>query len=620
MTKFKMFPLDRIIGLAWTYLVIVVTILIVYFPNLSGEFILDDRPLIEKNEYIRTFHSPLSYVNQEDGITDNSAITDRHTGYYRPLINLTYSIDYTLWGLNAKGFRLTNLVLHACCCFILFCFLNYLVQNQKASLLATLIFAVHSANTEAVSWAVNRNNMVVTAFSLSAVYLYMKGWESGKFGFWSASLLAFALSLLSKEMGLMVLPMLFLYQRLLSRTRQAISKELISYLPFLTIAVVYFLLRKSVIGSFGSSSDMAGLWQRIYFAPYLILWHLKMILAPVGLHSYIVHYPPSYLNWKALAGVCYAGLSILFVWRRRRNHLIVFSFLSFNVALLPVLNILPHSGISLVSTRWVYFPMAFLMIMPAYMLRILLKKHLGSTLCICLSLMLYLGFYSYTLNSRLWLNEERFYAGEVESFRNYYYAGGLAEQYFNKNQYEKAEHFFRLAIAHYPNRAVHYINYSALLTDTGRPRAALACLEKARSLLKTPKWQGEWYNNAGAAYFRLGKYRDSLKNFAAAVKSRPDEVEFHVNLSGAYTALGDHDRAIETLENALKFAPKAVGVRKYLAINYMEKMKFRDAELILSAIPKKEWEKYGIKELMKKVQKNLRDLIEERRKCSSADD
>ncbi len=83
--------------------------MLVYLPTFSGDFILDDRPLIQNNPYVKTFHSPFSYFAQEDGVTDELDTGDYHTGYYRPLINLTYSLDYQLWGLNAAGFRVTNL-------------------------------------------------------------------------------------------------------------------------------------------------------------------------------------------------------------------------------------------------------------------------------------------------------------------------------------------------------------------------------------------------------------------------------------------------------------------------------------------------------------------------------
>ena len=268
-----------------------ILVVIVYFPTFWGGFILDDRPLIEKNPYIRTLHSPISFFVQEDGVTDKFDAEDYHTGYYRPLINLTYSIDYKLWGLSAPGFRATNLFLHLICCFVLFHFLKFLVNDRCAALWATLIFAVHPVNTETVSWIAARNNILVTMFSVFSLFFYIKGWEEGRILNRVASVLTFALAILSKEMGLMVIPMFFLYQRLLSRTKRNVYEEVLSYLPFIMIAVGYFFLRKVVTASYLSPSEMAGFWNRVCFAPYVVLWNLRLIFVPYGLHSLVVDYP-----------------------------------------------------------------------------------------------------------------------------------------------------------------------------------------------------------------------------------------------------------------------------------------------------------------------------------------
>ena len=41
------------------------------------------------------------------------AFTVFHEGHYQPLSWLTYGLDYLLWGMNPKGYHLTNMVLHA---------------------------------------------------------------------------------------------------------------------------------------------------------------------------------------------------------------------------------------------------------------------------------------------------------------------------------------------------------------------------------------------------------------------------------------------------------------------------------------------------------------------------
>lgn len=589
----------------WPYLIVTVLVVLVYLPTFSGGFILDDRPFIENNTYIRTFHSPLSFFGQEDGITDKFNTGDYHTGYYRPLINLTYSIDYKLWGLSAPGFRATNLFLHIICCFVLFHFLQFLINDRYAALWATLIFAIHSVNTETVSWIVSRNNILVTIFSISSLFLYIKGWEEGGRLSWMASVLTFALAILSKEMGLMMVPIFFLYQRLLSRTRRNIYKQLLSYLPFIIVMVGYFVLRKGVTASYFSPSEMAGFWNRVCFAPYVILWNLRLIFLPYGLHSFVVDYPATCLSWQFLAGLCYTGFLGIFIWKQRKNRLMIFSVLSFHVALFPTLNIVPTSAVTLVSMRWLYFSMAFLSSAYVQAIRDLLKVSRFMALGILCSILVYLGSYSYILNSSLWHNEDNFFRQEVLGFRNYYYAGGLAGNLLNKKEYQEAEEFFQLSIQHYPRGALNYINYSFLLMNTGRPDVALAYLKKAEALFMTRNRRGQWFNYIGMAHFQLKNHKESLKYFTKAVKCCPSNIEYCTNLGCAYTANGNYAKGASVLEKTLEIAPNSAAIRKNLALTYIQMKRYSDAMTVLQDIPKKEWEKYGVKELLQKARTSL---------------
>ena len=589
----------------WPYFLLAALVTLVYLPTFSGEFILDDNPLVKNNTYIRTLHSPISYLAQEDGVTDECSAGNYHTGYYRPLIYLAYSLDYGLWGLNASGFRTTNLLLHLFCCFVLFHFLQFLVNDRYAAFWATLIFALHPVNTESVSWIGSRDNILVAFFSIASLFLYIKGWEGGGRLNRMASVLAFVLAILSKEMGLMVLPLFFLYQRLLSRTRRNIREELLSYLPFIIVLIAYFLLRKAVTSSFSSPLHMVDLWQSLCFAPYVILWNLKLIFLPYGLHSFVVDYPSTYLSWQAIAGFCYSGFLVVLIWRVRKNRLMIFSVLSFHVLIFPTLNIVPTSAISLVSMRWLYFPMAFLTIVFAQGIRSFLKTHRFVARGALCAILAYFGGYSYILNSSLWNNESNFFSQEVMNFSNYYYAGGLAENLFAKKKYQDAERCFQIAITHYPLEAMNYLNYSALLVETGRSEMALSCLKRAKTLGMTPGQTGRWFNNMGVAHFRLGKLDEAIKYFLKAVMHCPPKIQYQTNLGGAYATNGDYTKAAAVLEKAMEIDPDSVPLRTNLALNYIKMKRYRDAVRVLQDIPEKEWAKYGVQELLEKAQNGL---------------
>jgi len=420
-----------------------------------------------------------------------------------------------------------------------------------------------------------------------------------------ASVLTFALALLSKEMGLMLLPLFFLYQRLLSRTRQNIRKESLSYVPFIIVLAAYSILRKAVTTSFSSPLQMENLWQSICFAPYIILWDLKLIFLPYGLHSFVVDYPTTYLNWQIFAGFCYSGVLAIVIWRLRKNRLIIFSVLSFHVLIFPTLNIVPTSAISLVSMRWLYFPMAFVTIIFAQGIRVFLNTNRFLAKGILCAILAYFGGYSYMLNSSLWNNEDNLFRQEVLNFHNTYYAGGLAENLLEKKQHRIAEKYFRVAMNRYPLDEMNFLNYSALLIDTGRPDAALACLKEVKVSSMSRERRGQWFNNMGAAYFKLKNLDESSKYLRKAVIHCPNNIEFRTNLGAAYTTKGDYERAASVLEEALEIAPDSVPLHKNVALNYIHMNRYKDAVRVLHGIPKKEWVKQGVQELFEKAQKGL---------------
>ena len=564
---------------------------------------MDDNSLVKNNPYIKKIHPISSYLAQEDGITDRGDVGSYHTGYYRPLINVTYWLDYKLWGMSAPGFRATNLILHLLSCLLLFKVLVSLVNDRHACFFATVLFALHPVNTESVSWIVSRNNILVTLFTISSFYFYLKGSRNNSYAAMSLSILFFAGSILSKEFGLMVLPVFFLYHRFLSNEKKNSFKELISYAPFLLILIFYFMVRKGVTSSLLTPSDMGNLWYRVYFSPYLIMLSVKLIFFPYELHSFGLSYPATFLNWHAILSIVLFLLIGTALWIVRNNKLLIFSALSFLVTIFPVLNIIPIASISLVAMRWLYLPFAFISVGVAWVIQkgaVRRKMLTTSLLCACIC---YLGAYSYFLNKNLWHDEDTFFTREVKEYNNYLYAGGLAESLLDKRRYLEAEEYFRLAIKHYPSEAKNHINYSALLIETGRAEKALFFLNKARSLTMTHNERGQWFNNTGMAYFKLGKNVEALKSFRKAIVFYPNEQQFWANLGATYGYLRDYENSVLVLKKGLEIDPDSISLRKNLAVTYIRMGDYEKAISVLEEIPGKDRNEFGINALLLKAQK-----------------
>jgi tetratricopeptide (TPR) repeat protein len=91
----------------------------------------------------------------------------------------------------------------------------------------------------------------------------------------------------------------------------------------------------------------------------------------------------------------------------------------------------------------------------------------------------------------------------------------------------------------------------ALLT-TGRNAEAIELFERLR-LRKADDLQ--LLNNLSVAYRRAGQYEDSRRILETGVEMHPEYFPFHLNLSTAYAATGDADRAIEHLDRVIELNP-----------------------------------------------------------------
>lgn len=161
-------------------LLMLVAALLSYGPALQGSFVWDDHMLVESNPAIRSpvmlgeiFRHYLSF---------NSPAT-----FYRPVQNVSFLLDYWVWGLDPFGFRLTNLLLHAGNGWLLYLVLRTVLPKLSAgrehftadaglvALLIALCWLVHPVHNAAVAYIAGRADSLAVGFALAA----WLGYESG---------------------------------------------------------------------------------------------------------------------------------------------------------------------------------------------------------------------------------------------------------------------------------------------------------------------------------------------------------------------------------------------------------------------------------------------------------
>ena len=89
--------------------VLVIAGILAYWNSLSGPFIYDDHLSIVENEQIRTLWSPSVLMPERELPVAG-----------RPLVNISFALNYALGGLNVRGYHIGNLAVHLLCGLLVF--------------------------------------------------------------------------------------------------------------------------------------------------------------------------------------------------------------------------------------------------------------------------------------------------------------------------------------------------------------------------------------------------------------------------------------------------------------------------------------------------------------------
>src|SRR3990170_1688363 len=152
-------------------LILIIFSLIIYSNSLFNSFVwVDHTQIVQKEHIIQDFNGLVNVFSH--GMPGFSSSVQG--GYYRPIINLSYSIDYWIWGLNPFGFHLTNILAHTFTGIVLYFILLRILRQQSVAFLASILFLAHPIHTEAVAWVSGRADMIFTLFYLLSILFYIR--------------------------------------------------------------------------------------------------------------------------------------------------------------------------------------------------------------------------------------------------------------------------------------------------------------------------------------------------------------------------------------------------------------------------------------------------------------
>lgn len=167
------------ISLNWRYsYILVMAILMVYLPGLSGGFIYDD--------YFNILENPA--INHSDpGFSEawTATLSGKSGPLGRPIAMLSFYINYQLGGFSPLYFKLFNIAVHILnallILFIVHRLLNMMIKNgyladfkdDHLAFWIALIWAIHPINLTGVLYVVQRMTSMAATFTLLGIYFYL---------------------------------------------------------------------------------------------------------------------------------------------------------------------------------------------------------------------------------------------------------------------------------------------------------------------------------------------------------------------------------------------------------------------------------------------------------------
>lgn len=462
----------------WSTLAVFICAFLVFAGTLGHELVWDDTYFIGYSTEVaeKGGFRALASAEFKSDMTKESA-----TGYYRPIILMSFWIDDMLGASSPFAFHMTNVLLHALCSVLVLVLLRMLLASDAGAIGGALLFALHPIHVESVAFVSGRSDLFAALFCLVSTVYWLKhrrGLSSRPFRDQILSLAAFILACFSKEVALVLPAILISWDYLLPGEKssgRAISWRSNTWLlNFAAIIVGIILLRYFILDiGFGREAvaDQSGLgFPDKALATFLV--YIRLLILPVGqMPNYWSHdYSSSWVGILLL--VLLAGLSFS-ILLRRTPRMGLAGVVWIIVFLVPVSGIVQINGAPL-AERFLYLPSVGLCLIVGAAWGMWYdngrKRIIPVIAGLTLLLLCSAGSYFY---SRIWKDDVTLYSEMIlkapESVIGYF---NLGNTYRNLGRVEGAEWAYRKAIVLEPRIAGSRINLMSLYLHTGKCKEA----------------------------------------------------------------------------------------------------------------------------------------------------
>ncbi len=521
------------------------------------------------------------------------ALTTGDMYYWHPLTWLSHMLDVELYGLNAGGHHLTNLLLHIASTLLLFGLFHRMTGALGRSAIVAALFAVHPLHVESVVWVAERKDVLSTLFWMLTLWAYVSYVRKPGWGRYLVVLALLGFGLAAKPM-LVMLPCTLLlldvwplgrispaavpsngFKAISARNRWMVFGRLVwEKVPLaalaITSAVVTFMkqLRAGAVQELG----MLPLDSRVANALGSYLAYIGKAVWPARLAAFYP-YPRSLSWWWAgTALLALVGASIGALRAAQRHPYVLVGWFWYLATLLPVIGLVQVGGQAM-ADRFTYVPLIGFFLIVSWGIPDLIARWPYRRIALQIGAALSILACAATARAQVeyWRDSLALWGHTVEVTTENDLAhtklGDLLAKEGRRSE----------AIAHYTEaaRIVDSLGSKTGSAPEGRPRDYYdsASLHNRIGLLLAQQGRiaeaggqfalavrfdprnAEAHAGLGLALEQEGKTSEAVGHYTEAVRLQPDAPELHIQLAMALEKQGKLDEAIREGEEALRFDP-----------------------------------------------------------------
>jgi tetratricopeptide (TPR) repeat protein len=535
--------------------------------------------------------------------------TTFHMGHYTPLTWMTLGLDYTLWGMDARGYHVTNVLLHAANAVLVYVVarrLLALAQPEQsirdpqattiASAFAALVFATHPLRVESVAWITERRDVLSCFFYLLAIVLYLRSVDDHGVSprwYWG-SVAACACALLSKATA-MTLPIALLLlnvyplRRLDRGSAARVARELAPFLVLATATAVVSVIALNAHWQLNTADKIA-------VSAYGFAFYLWKTIAPLNLsplYPMPEHIDPSALRYLFAYVVTAAYLGVAWAIRRRWPGATT-GMIAFFAILLPMLGAVQNGNV-IAADRYTYHAAIALSILLGGTFMAWDRASLAVKSAVATAIVATLAVLTWK-QTVVWRDSRQFWTYTVAmtdssstahaALGRVLYADGdfgASVSHFERasridtlypdgynnagialaqlGRWPEAIKEYESALAIRPGFGVAESNLGVALAAEGQLDAAIAHYAKAAA---ADSANVDAETNWGNALVRLNRLDDAASHYEAALRIQPRNAGAHLNLGVARAKQGRMREAIDEFRRALEIDPRLVEAKQFL--------------------------------------------------------